>query len=378
LNTKVEITDSDALKPGEHTIRAWVAGNDISSPGKWGHSDECTVYIAEVNDIDPDANEVCVDCNVTFTADPNPPGKELRCMEWQKGYKPDSSGSWTWDPPETGGASRILNTSTPGIYSYRARNCKDYGCADCNWVQSEDVNVKGMDSVTADKSEVCDGENVTFTAVTAPAGYESSVFWNCPLGTPATGTGATFTTKFTTGSSGGKLVSGSYCGDSKFKVVYAKMGCDCRTPEDSYHNVSAGFGCPGSSCGTNETDPLEDNCWGKLKIQCSEPKCWYRYLFSLGGGWKLIGHCPYYNGVNWFRYKKTINDERFHSTWYRSHDPDKDGTAADEGTLFKYDWVVWKYDCINAPASPEEHCREDATTVGDEDDGDNSSCERYE
>ncbi|HUT29071.1 MAG TPA: hypothetical protein VMX13_04695 [Sedimentisphaerales bacterium] len=98
-NGKVEITNSVGLTPGEHTIRAWVAGDEISEPNKWGHSEACTVYIAEVNDIDPEPNEVCVDCNVTFTADPNPPGKTLRCMEWQKGYKPDSSSSWTWDKP---------------------------------------------------------------------------------------------------------------------------------------------------------------------------------------------------------------------------------------------------------------------------------------
>jgi len=152
-NTKVEITNSDALKPGEHTIRAWVAGDDISSPGKWGHSAACTVYIAEVNDIDPEPNESCVNSNVTFTADPNPPGKTLRCMEWQKGYKPDASSSWTWDEPEAGGASKVLNTSTPGIYCYQARNCKDYGCTACDWVQSQAVYVVEVINVKADTKE---------------------------------------------------------------------------------------------------------------------------------------------------------------------------------------------------------------------------------
>jgi hypothetical protein len=175
-NGKVEITNSVGLTPGEHTIRAWVAGDEISSPGKWGHSEACTVYIAEVNDIDVDANEVCVDCNVTFTADPNPPGKELRCLEWQKGYKADSSSSWTWDEPETGGAYRILNTSTAGIYCYRARNCKDYGCNDCNWVESEAVNVVDVDKVvkegTTDEGAlyVCVGEDVNLQALPDPCG----------------------------------------------------------------------------------------------------------------------------------------------------------------------------------------------------------------
>ena len=38
---------------------------------------------------------------------------------------------------------------------------------------------------------------------------------------------------------------------------------------------------------------------------------------------------PYNNGVNWWRYKKTKNDDRFYSTWYRSRDPDNDGSACE-------------------------------------------------
>jgi hypothetical protein len=97
-------------------------------------------------------------------------------MEWQKGYKPDSSSSWTWDPPEAGGAPRVLNTSTPGIYSYRARNCKDYDCTDCNWVQSPDANVVDVDKVvkegTTDEGAlyVCVGEDVNLEALPDPCG----------------------------------------------------------------------------------------------------------------------------------------------------------------------------------------------------------------
>jgi len=149
---KVPITNSAALTPGEHTIRAWVAGDDISSPGKWGHSAACTVYIAEVNDIDVGVNEACVNSDVNFVADPNPPGKTVRCLEWQKGYKADSSSSWTWDPVEGTGVLQTLNTSTPGIYRYQARNCKDYGCTACDWVQSDDVNVVDVKVVVKEGS----------------------------------------------------------------------------------------------------------------------------------------------------------------------------------------------------------------------------------
>jgi hypothetical protein len=156
--------------------------------------------------------------------------------------------------------------------------------------------------------------------------------------------------------------------------VTVLMDCDCTKPEDNLHDLSPGFSCPSSGCGTNESTET-DNCSNSLKIQCSTPNCWYRYLFNS----TLIGHCPYGGGVNWYRYKKTINDDRFHSTWHRSRDPSNSGTnPPDEGTLNKYDWVVWKYDCLNTPASPTAYCREHATSWGDEDFGDPSNCETLE
>lgn len=90
-----------------------------------------------------------------------------------------------------------------------------------------------------------------------------------------------------------------------------------------------------------------------------------------------MGTCVYDNGLNVFKYKKTANGDGFHSTWHRSRDPDHDGSAADEGTKYKYDWVVWTYDSIGDPGSPCEHCREADTWSDDygESDGDPSDCE---
>ena len=148
-----------------------------------------------------------------------------------------------------------------------------------------------------------------------------------------------------------------------------KPGTRCDRP-GSWQNLSAGFGCPLACSGTNtKTEP--DNCTNTVKIQCGPSGfCYYRYFYNS----TQIGKCPYNNGVNWWRYKKTKNDDRFYSTWYRSRDPDNDGSAADEGTKDKYDWVVWKYNCIDG-IGPDEHCREHPTSVGDENFGDPSACE---
>jgi hypothetical protein len=119
------------------------------------------------------------------------------------------------------------------------------------------------------------------------------------------------------------------------------------------------------------TGSWNDDCGNTLSLTYSGNV--YRLWFN----GKEIGTCVYQNGVNLIYYWKTVNGKRFHSTWHRSHDPDHDGSAADEGTKYKYDWVVWTYDCITDPGSPSEYCREATTWDSDygESDGDPSACE---
>jgi hypothetical protein len=65
---------------------------------------------------------------------------------------------------------------------------------------------------------------------------------------------------------------------------------------------------------------------------------------------------------NWFQYRLTTNGKRYHSTRHSTLDPYKDGSELDEGTKYKWDWTVTKFDCINGGG--ESVGRESATQYG--------------
>jgi hypothetical protein len=129
-------------------------------------------------------------------------------------------------------------------------------------------------------------------------------------------------------------------------------------------------GLPNCDAGGGPTKlwSLDDQCGNTLEVWC---RGYYSYEYN----GKQIGQCRYKNGLNDFEYRMTMNRRRFHSTWHRTRDPDHDGSAADEGTPYKWDWIVYKYDCING-GDVEKICRESATIEeGDEYVGETSECE---
>jgi hypothetical protein len=305
------------------------------------------VTIAEVASVTADKDDACVNENITFTVTTNPAG-HYDLVSWSGGGTPAS---------QEGGQTFTTQWSTCDTQTVTAT------CGSSS--KSKSVTIKGLAPIIPSEPEVCNGEDLLFTATTCPTGFEEYVTWSGG-GTPATGTGPFFFTKWTTGSSGARTVTASYCNDSKSKSVNLLFGCDCDRPGDT-DTLYAGFGCPPLCSGTNtETEP--DNCSNILKIQCGPSGfCYYRYFYNS----TQVGRCPYPDGVNWFRYTKTINDDRFYSTWHRSRDPYNDGSDADQGTKHKYDWVVWIYNCID-DIGPDPHWREHPTSWGDENFGDPS------
>lgn len=308
------------------------------------------VTIAEVASVTADKDDACVNENITFTVTTNPAG-HYDLVSWSGGGTPAS---------QEGGQTFTTRWFLIG---------SGYVTATCgNSSAYKAFVIKGVNSVTASESEVCEGEDVVFTATTYPSGYESEITWSATGATPSSGSGRTFTTKWTTGSTGTKTVYATYCNDVKSKPVNVLIGCDCDRPADDWEDFEMpSFDCPPECSETNTTPPLPDNCGHTLKIQCGPPTCYYRYLYNS----TLVGRCPYPDGVNKWKYKKTVNDDRFYSTWHRSYDPYNDGSEADQGTKNKYDWVVWIYNCIDGgPVA--EYWREHPTTVGEENDGDPS------
>ncbi|MHC4215942.1 MAG: hypothetical protein ACYSWP_21540, partial [Planctomycetota bacterium] len=135
-----------------------------------------------------------------------------------------------------------------------------------------------------------------------------------------------------------------------------------------------------SSCTTN-SNPKSDTCGNTIKIVCgpSPSYCYYRYKFNT----TVVGECVYGCGINTFQYRKTYNQDRFHSTRHRTHDNLGNWSPPtycilDEGTTGVYDWDIYEYDCITDPeTTPTPTCREGATASelpGWEEDGVESGC----
>ena len=182
--------------PGAKTISVTASGspkyNDTDV------SDSINVIVVEVASVTSDKDNTCIGCDITFTVTTNPAGY-YDLIEWSGGGTP---------PSQSGGATFTTHWDTAGIKTVTA-TC-------CDSAKQKQVTIVEVASVTSDKDEECDGQNVTFTVTTNPSGFESLVSWSGG-GTPATGTGATFTTKWSTG--GTKTVTACCCSSCASKEV---------------------------------------------------------------------------------------------------------------------------------------------------------------
>jgi hypothetical protein len=197
--------------------------------------------------------------------------------------------------------------------------------------------------------------------LTSPAGYEGSISWSGG-GTPATGSGDTFTTKWTTGSTGSRTVTASYCNDTEDETVTVLMDCDCTRAGDWEDDFTIPTVCtPG---GPDEdrwpaTDPpFEDDCENTLLVRCEgTPNAQFRDYYND----TLVGKCIYFpNAKNTWRYRLTENGDRLERFEHVTGQYLKDGTTYDKGTKFKYDWQIWRYDCVT-PYQMASVCRESTT-----------------
>ena len=197
---------------GATFVTTWqTTGTKMVTASLCGSSVSENVTIAEVASVTADEDDACINEDVTFTVTTNPPG-HYDLISWSGGGNP---------PSQEGGQTFTTKWSTCGTQTVTAT------CGTSS--DSDSVTIKGVASVTASESEVCDGEIVVFITVTVPTGNESNITWSGG-GTPATGTGAVFYTKWTTGSTGARTVTASYCNDSESESVNVLVGCDCDRP----------------------------------------------------------------------------------------------------------------------------------------------------
>jgi hypothetical protein len=105
---------------------------------------------------------------------------------------------------------------------------------------------------------------------------------------------------------------------------------------------------------------VNDGCSNTLTLTFNNNVYCYYY-----NGLK-VGNCPYLGGVNNIIYWKTINGKRFYATYHKSKDDKNDGSQWDEGTKYKYDSVIWEYNCISG-GTPNKTGIEHPTVMGGDD-----------
>lgn len=194
--------------PGEKSVTLRVTDDD--RPCCCGTAPDCydktrsrtrSVYVQPVDVVSVNSEDaVCISCDIEFTVTTSPSGK-YGCIEWSGGDSP------------TGGSGYSYTTkwNEAGMKTVTAEGCN-------NSVQKQ-VAVVEVDSISSDDT-VCVGCDITFTAITNPPGYGNLVTWSAPGGSPATGTGPSFTTKWNT--AGMKTVTAT-CGYSSINKYVPVM-----------------------------------------------------------------------------------------------------------------------------------------------------------
>jgi hypothetical protein len=123
---------------GTHNISAAI-GNTTKS---------VSIPVVVVSSVSKDKAIAGVSEDITFTANSNPSAKPFSSIEWQKRYRLNSSSSWEdWGSANGGDNTAVLNTTTAGLYQYRARN----GSSDA-WKESSEVAIVKVENLRFEKN----------------------------------------------------------------------------------------------------------------------------------------------------------------------------------------------------------------------------------
>jgi hypothetical protein len=151
-------------------------------------------------------------------------------------------------------------------------------------------------------------------------------------------------------------VEGRIAGNAKLRFEYLGYYFGAETPvppqPEIQFTVLEGCDCTrGGEWEDMQIGSVNDECGNTLTLTFNNNVYCYYY-----NGLK-VGNCPYLGGLNIIGYWKTTNGKRFYATYHKSMDDTNDGSKWDEGTKYKYDSVIWFYDCISGALSktPIEH-----------------------
>ncbi len=304
-------------------------------------------------------SSVCVDSVASFNASASwdPDGTELT-YEWAFGAGAYGiTGAYTANPTckySSSGTKTVWLTVTDDDDPECCWG--QYGCSDKSNSTSRTVTVVGVSSVTSDKNSPVICENVTFTVTTNPSGYGYLVSWSGG-GTPATGSGSTFTTHWPC--AGGKTVAATCGGSSKSKNVTVSLPDGCfhcsePIPPEPWVGEAEESACTycnegdAGKCGVFD-NPSEHTY--TLKTPCYNDCNWYAYLDSVNTMVYICRSCPYNfptvaclsEVADMNEAEACAHEEKFHdpvqpddidsSTWCR------DCVVVHEETHMNKDWV---------------------------------------
>ena len=106
---------------GEFTIRVQARLDD--GEDTWEGPATCDVTVVKVDHVTGTPTVDAVGEDITFTAYPDPTGKSLDAIEWQRRSKAESGDPWgNWIDMPGSSATHVFNITIPEYYQFQARN----------------------------------------------------------------------------------------------------------------------------------------------------------------------------------------------------------------------------------------------------------------
>ncbi len=194
----------------------------------------------------------------------------------------DVTFTWSGGGTPAGGTGEDFATqwSTPGVKTVKVVACDAGDPVDDeeDVIREVQVTVVEVASVAGPEDCLfCPGKNCTFTATTNPGGHTDLLTWSGG-GTPATGTGGSFTTQWATG--GQKTVSACCCGTCRSASITIEGPCaytSCGTVACLANESTTGTL---SGCAIGKTEPEVDGPTIEFCFLCPEAN-WHPVVTKL-------------------------------------------------------------------------------------------------
>jgi len=128
-----------------------------------------------------------------------------------------------------------------------------------------------------------------------------------------------------------------------------------------WEDLDPGFGCPAwydLLCLADHEKVKSDGCGNAIRITCNSEDCAYKYWYNS----TLVGKCVWKGAQNIFRYKMSLDDQRFLETAHATCNLDKGVDSMGEGCEGYYCMRKTEYNCVEAVPPIIMWIRDDGST----------------